>query len=296
MSDLLSGTLPFTPALAGGDSPRQPVQDGSKGAIPGGLLHPGAIDQPTFKAELAKSQAVANAPAIAAEPLPGANTTLSPAQFQALIARSPASAKSSREPSAFERQHPASSFLPAPIGQSLEAKSAGPGHAARESDFSGSKAALEAETAFAALPAPVDAIILHRLPDKDELEALRGKKWRVVEDPQSRALFFGPDGQFGLDDFIDLINPLQHIPLLNIAYRKLTGDEIAGAPQLLGSIVFGPLSVMANVADLAVKSTTGASMAENTIAAVFGSPDESTAATSPSQPQIAMLRTGNERG
>jgi hypothetical protein len=40
---------------------------------------------------------------------------------------------------------------------------------------------------------------------------LRGAPWRVEEDPRA-ARFTGEDGEFGFDDFIDLINPLQHIP------------------------------------------------------------------------------------
>ena len=64
-----------------------------------------------------------------------------------------------------------------------------------------------------------------RLPDKDERQMLYGQKWRVVESQKSRELFLGPDGEFGWDDFLDLINPLQHIPFVNMAYRAITGDR-----------------------------------------------------------------------
>ncbi|MDP6473864.1 MAG: hypothetical protein QF894_03030 [Alphaproteobacteria bacterium] len=37
--------------------------------------------------------------------------------------------------------------------------------------------------------------------------------------------FFGADG-FGFDDFLDLINPLQHIPIISTIYREITGDTI----------------------------------------------------------------------
>lgn len=108
-----------------------------------------------------------------------------------------------------------------------------------------------------------------RLPDQDERDVLYGTKWRVVEDPESQMLFLGPDRQFGWDDFADIVNPLQHIPLVNIAYRALSGDEIYGAARLFDA-GFGPIAGMSTVADLAITSTTGSSMEDQAMAAIFG--------------------------
>ncbi len=108
-----------------------------------------------------------------------------------------------------------------------------------------------------------------RLPDRDERDVLYGTKWRVVEDPESQMLFLGPDRQFGWDDFADLVNPLQHIPLVNIAYRAVTGDEIYGAARLLDA-GFGPVAGVSTVADLAITSTTGSSLEDTAMAAIFG--------------------------
>ena len=110
---------------------------------------------------------------------------------------------------------------------------------------------------------------LTRLPDKDERERLYGQKWRVVESQKSRELFLGPDGEFGWDDFLDLINPLQHIPFVNMAYRAVTGDEIYGAARLV-DVALGPLAGASTAVDLAFRDVTGDSMASNAIAAVFG--------------------------
>ena len=57
------------------------------------------------------------------------------------------------------------------------------------------------------------------------------------EDP-SIAAAWGEDG-FTFGDLLDLINPLQHLPVISTLYRKLTGDEIAPAPRLLGGGLFG---------------------------------------------------------
>jgi len=75
------------------------------------------------------------------------------------------------------------------------------------------------------------------------------------------------------DDFLDMINPLQHIPGIAQIYRAVTGDEINGAASLLGALPLGPLSglgLVASVADLAVKDTTGEDMGSNLLAMVFG--------------------------
>jgi hypothetical protein len=114
---------------------------------------------------------------------------------------------------------------------------------------------------------------LTRLPDKDERDRLRGQAWRVVESERSRQLFLGPDGKFGWDDFIDLVNPLQHIPLVNIAYRAITGDEIYGAARLI-DMAMGPMAGISTAIDLAVTDISGRSVADNAVAALFAPGDE----------------------
>ncbi|MFA7277115.1 MAG: hypothetical protein WC043_09985 [Pseudobdellovibrionaceae bacterium] len=44
---------------------------------------------------------------------------------------------------------------------------------------------------------------------------------------------------FGLDDIVDIINPLQHLPLVGILYRTLTGDTISAAAGILGGALYG---------------------------------------------------------
>jgi hypothetical protein len=108
-----------------------------------------------------------------------------------------------------------------------------------------------------------------RLPTQDEQDMLVGQRWRVVESIESQILFLGPDREFGWDDFADLVNPLQHIPLVNIAYRAATGDKIYGAASLL-DIGFGPIAGAGTVFQLAYQSTTGENLEDRAVAAVFG--------------------------
>jgi hypothetical protein len=129
-----------------------------------------------------------------------------------------------------------------------------------------------------------------RLPDQDEQDMLIGQRWRVVENEESQILFLGPDKEFGWDDLADLINPLQHIPLVNLAYRAMTGDQIYGAGRLL-DLGFGPVAGASTVFELAYQSTTGRDLEYEAVAAVFGpAPDAETASASGDEHQVADLR------
>src|SRR3546814_6236130 len=46
-------------------------------------------------------------------------------------------------------------------------------------------------------------------------------------------------GDLTFGDFLDIINPLQHIPLVSTLYRAITGDEISPHARILGATLFG---------------------------------------------------------
>lgn len=321
-----SGAPPSPPAAA---APRplpaapKSSQAFDPGAISGGQLRPGSIDQVTFRERMAALNRADVAPGSTPRAMPGAAAQL-PAQSP--IAMPPAVRSAPAIPSLTPAQLAAlgvdvSGLEPAappaelaaqtspvetapaadPAAQTAGAQTTGAPTlatatppAATEPEATAeqqaSAAPAEAETAEAETDAAARANApmpgahlgkdgiweLPRQPGKDEREWLAGMnaKWRLVENPDSVRLFLGEDGKFGFDDFLDIINPLQHIPLLNIAYRKLTGDEIDGAAQLLGAIPFGPISVASNITDIAFRSETGAGMAENGLAMLFGGGDE----------------------
>ena len=79
------------------------------------------------------------------------------------------------------------------------------------------------------------------------------------------------DGDFSFWDFIDIINPLQHIPLVSTAYRAITGDEIKAPARILGGAVFGgPLGAAFGVANAMTESATGGDIGETVTAFVSG--------------------------
>lgn len=72
--------------------------------------------------------------------------------------------------------------------------------------------------------------------------------------------------QFSFGDILDVINPLQHIPILNNIYRELTGDTIKGPAKIAGGGLYGgPIGAMASAAS--VIGNDGASKANETVLA-----------------------------
>ncbi|MBL4908140.1 MAG: hypothetical protein JKX94_11865, partial [Sneathiella sp.] len=77
---------------------------------------------------------------------------------------------------------------------------------------------------------------------------------------------FGEDG-FGFDDFLDIINPLQHIPFISTLYRELTGDEISPGSRIIGGGVFGGgIGLAASVINTAIEAGTGKDVGGHVVA------------------------------
>jgi hypothetical protein len=47
--------------------------------------------------------------------------------------------------------------------------------------------------------------------------------------------------EFGFADLVDMVNPLQHIPVVGHIYREMTGDEIRPIGQIIGGALYGGL-------------------------------------------------------
>lgn len=77
---------------------------------------------------------------------------------------------------------------------------------------------------------------------------------------------FGKDG-FSFRDLVDIINPLQHIPVISTLYRKITGDALAPLPRIAGGALFGGIAgVVSAVANLVVNEATGRDIGANVLA------------------------------
>lgn len=76
-------------------------------------------------------------------------------------------------------------------------------------------------------------------------------------------------GKDGLDfaDVLDIVNPLQHLPVVSNIYRALTHDEIADAPRALGGALFGGVAGFAgSIVNSVIKNTSDKDIGEHIIA------------------------------
>jgi hypothetical protein len=76
--------------------------------------------------------------------------------------------------------------------------------------------------------------------------------------------------EFGFGDLIDMVNPLQHIPIVNTIYRNLTGDTIKPVSQIIGGGLFGGIAgAGAGIANTIVENETGKDITGNVMAFVI---------------------------
>jgi len=93
-------------------------------------------------------------------------------------------------------------------------------------------------------------------------------------------------GSFSFKDILDMLNPLQHLPVISTLYRKLTGDTIGGVARIIGGAIYGRAggigSMISSVANAIFGAVTGKDMGERIYAAIFGEKkaDPSTAVAS----------------
>ena len=91
------------------------------------------------------------------------------------------------------------------------------------------------------------------------------------------ANFFGADG-FDFGDLVDIINPLQHLPVISSIYRTLTGDEISPASRLAGGALFGgPIGFVSAFATAFIEDATETTIGD-VIVSAFTDEDETDSA------------------
>jgi hypothetical protein len=94
-------------------------------------------------------------------------------------------------------------------------------------------------------------------------------------------------------DFLDLINPLQHIPVVNTIYRHMTGDTIKTPVQLIGATVLGgPIGFATAMVDSLIEESTGTDIGGHAMAMLNDAPRQPTHApvVMPGETQVADAR------
>lgn len=78
-------------------------------------------------------------------------------------------------------------------------------------------------------------------------------------------------GDFTFGDFLDIINPLQHIPVISNLYREITGDEISPHARIMGDTLFGgPTGFLASIANVFYEEVVGEDVGETVVAFFTG--------------------------
>lgn len=93
---------------------------------------------------------------------------------------------------------------------------------------------------------------------------------------------------FGFGDILDVINPLQHIPVVSNIYRELTGDDIGPLPRIAGGALFGGVVGAAiSLVNVIIENGTGKDVGGLAIAMVLGDEDSPAA---PIEPNIMLAK------
>lgn len=90
---------------------------------------------------------------------------------------------------------------------------------------------------------------------------------------------------------VDVINPLQHIPIVSAIYRHITGDEISPTAHFIGDALYGGVIGGAVAAtDIAYQKTTGKDIGETVIASLSGGSKSAPGAA----PDVMLARQMNK--
>jgi len=85
---------------------------------------------------------------------------------------------------------------------------------------------------------------------------------------------FWGKGSFSFANVLDVVNPLQHIPVVGSIYRAVTVDQISPGARIAGGTLFSsPIGFAAAVANLVVEDSTGIDVGKSAMAIVTGRPE-----------------------
>jgi hypothetical protein len=90
-----------------------------------------------------------------------------------------------------------------------------------------------------------------------------------------------PSG-FSFGDFLDIINPLQHIPVISTLYRHITGDEIGTPEKIAGDTLYGGvIGLVSSLGDIIFQAITGKDVGDTVYAYLFGNDTQTNVASKP---------------
>lgn len=119
----------------------------------------------------------------------------------------------------------------------------------------------------------------------------------VAGGPAAAAAGSGPGASFGFADLIDVINPLQHIPVVSTLYREFTGDQISQTARAMGGALYGgPVGLVAAIANSFSEAETGRDLGGNAVAMMNGAADGGGTANGMSTSATTVAQAPTARG
>lgn len=80
---------------------------------------------------------------------------------------------------------------------------------------------------------------------------------------------------FSFGALIDIINPLQHIPVISSIYRRITGDELGPVSRVAGGgLFFGVIGLAGSMVNAFLEKTTGQDVGDRVLNAALGKKQE----------------------
>ena len=88
---------------------------------------------------------------------------------------------------------------------------------------------------------------------------------------------------------LDVVNPLQHLPVIGTIYRAITGEHIGAVEKIAGDTLYGGLwGAVSSVADVAFEGVTGKSVEDTVLGWLKGDPNTGVAKISVPTIQVAQ--------
>jgi hypothetical protein len=114
-------------------------------------------------------------------------------------------------------------------------------------------------------------------------------------DPQSasNSTSKSSDWDFSFHNLLDIINPLEHLPIIGTLYRAITGTHIGIPEKIAGDALYGGLwGAVSGVADAAFEAVTGKDFGSTVLALFTGHhPDTAVASNAPANVPTNVLVT-----
>lgn len=119
---------------------------------------------------------------------------------------------------------------------------------------------------------------------EDTLRAAQSEKSSAAQSVQATGADSEEENGFltFIKTVIDIINPLQHLPVIGTIYRHMTGDELSPVARIAGGALFGgPIGAAVGVVNAAVEEGSGKDMGENMLAMLSGDNKKQSPANDP---------------